>query len=86
MAAGSSAQSTIQTQTELGEWEDQEGGRMHLTQAWSFHVGLAKADKPHGMSNNWWHNTLHDRQGLLETVLQNLQAHPRALQLLMWIY
>lgn len=29
MAAGSSAQSTIQTHTELGEWEGQEGGGRH---------------------------------------------------------
>lgn len=38
-------------QTKLGEWEGQEGGGMHLTQAWPFPVGLAKAEKAHGMKN-----------------------------------
>lgn len=34
---------------------------MHLTQALPFHEGLAKAGKPHGMMNKWWHSTLHSR-------------------------
>lgn len=51
MAAGSSAHSTIQTQSWASGREGKEGGSVHLTQAWPFHVGLVKADKPHGMKN-----------------------------------
>lgn len=53
MAAGSSAQSTIQTDTELGKWEGQEGWQHAPDPGWPFHVGLVKADKPHGMKNKW---------------------------------
>lgn len=62
---------------------------MHLTQAWPFHMGLAKADKPHGMKNKWWHRIFAQQaKGCQETVLHNLwvqailEAHNSLLDLL----
>lgn len=36
---------------------------MDCPQPWPLHVGLAKADIPHGMISKWWHGPSHSQPG-----------------------
>lgn len=36
---------------------------MDCPQPWPLHVGLAKADIPHGMMSKWWHGPSHSQPG-----------------------
>lgn len=65
MAAGSSARSTIETQTHSWGWAGGAGGQWSVDcpQPWPLHVGLAQADIPHGMTSKWWHGPSQGQPG-----------------------